>query len=87
MYVIVVYDINVERVNEVKKFLRRYLTWIQNSVFEGELTPADLKEVKMGLKDIINKEEDMIVIYRAPSEKALNREVIGKDKSSTGEII
>lgn len=87
MYVIVVYDINVERVNEVKKFLRRYLTWIQNSVFEGELTPADLKEVKMGLKDIINKEEDMIVIYRVPSEKALNREVLGKDKSSTGEIL
>lgn len=87
MYVIVVYDVNVDRVNDVKKFLRRYLTWIQNSVFEGELTPADLKEVKMGLKDIINKEEDMIVIYRVPSEKALNREVMGTDKSSAGEII
>ena len=37
MYVIIVYDINVDRVNKVKSFLRQYLFWIQNSVFEGEL--------------------------------------------------
>jgi CRISPR-associated protein Cas2 len=87
MYVIIVYDVNVDRVNNVKKFLRRYLTWIQNSVFEGELSPSDLEEVKIGLKDIINKDEDMIVIYRLPTNKNLKKEVIGTDKSSTGEII
>ena len=87
MYVIIVYDVNVERVYRVKKFLRKYLTWIQNSVFEGELTPADLEEVKMGLKDIINEDEDMVVIYRLPSSKNLSREVMGTDKSRSGEII
>ncbi len=87
MYVIIAYDVNVDRVNKVKKFLRRYLSWIQNSLFEGELTDADLEEVKMGLKDLIDEQEDMIVIYRFRSKNAMKREVMGTDKSSAGEIL
>ncbi len=87
MYVIVAYDVNVERVNRVKKFLRRYLNWVQNSLFEGELSEADLEEVKMGLKGIINEEEDMIVIYRLRNERAMKREIIGHDKSGIDEIL
>ena len=34
MYVVIAYDVNVERVNKVKKFLRKYLNWVQNSLFE-----------------------------------------------------
>ncbi|RLI78282.1 CRISPR-associated endonuclease Cas2 [Archaeoglobales archaeon] len=87
MYVIIAYDVNVDRVNRVKKFLRKYLHWIQNSLFEGELTESDLEEVRIGLNEIINKEEDMIVIYRLPSERSMKREVIGTEKSRMGEII
>jgi CRISPR-associated protein Cas2 len=87
MYVIIAYDVNVDRVNRVKKFLRKYLHWIQNSLFEGELTEADLEEVRIGLNEIIHKEEDMIVIYRLPSERSMKREVIGTEKSKMGEII
>ncbi len=87
MYVIVVYDVNVNRVNRIKKFLRRYLYWVQNSVFEGEISDADLEEVKMGLKEIIDKDEDMVVIYRFRSEKAVKKEVMGFDKSKADEII
>ena len=35
MYIILVYDIQVERVAKVCKYLRQHLNWIQNSVFEG----------------------------------------------------
>jgi len=87
MYVIIVYDVNVERVNRVKKFLRMYLHWVQNSVFEGELTEADLEEVRLGLKEIIDESEDMVVIYRFRSEKVLKKEVMGTDKSRIDEII
>ena len=87
MYVIIAYDVNVERVNNVKKFLRKYLNWVQNSLFEGELSEADLEEVKFGLSRIINDEEDMVVIYKLRSEKAMKREIIGIDKSSIDEII
>ena len=46
MYVIIVYDVNVERVSKVCNFLRQYLNWIQNSVFEGEITKAELLKIK-----------------------------------------
>ena len=87
MYVVIAYDVNVERVNRVKKFLRKYLNWVQNSLFEGELSEADLEEVKMGLRRIIDEETDMIVIYKLRSEKAMKREIIGTDKSGIEEII
>uniref|UniRef100_A0A7C2K5T3 CRISPR-associated endoribonuclease Cas2 n=1 Tax=candidate division WOR-3 bacterium TaxID=2052148 RepID=A0A7C2K5T3_UNCW3 len=87
MYVIIAYDVNVERVNKVKKFLRKYLTWIQNSLFEGEATEATLEEIKMGLKEIINEEEDMIVIYKFRSREAFKKEVIGIEKNPVEEVI
>ena len=48
MYVIIVYDIKVERVNKVKSFLRQYLFWIQNSVFEGESSESEFKIIYDG---------------------------------------
>ncbi len=75
------------RVNRVKKFLRKHLNWVQNSVFEGELTKADFEEVKLGLNEIIDREEDMVVFYILRSEKALKKEVLGFDKSKIDEII
>lgn len=56
-------------------------------MFEGELTQADLEEVKMGLREIINEEEDMVVIYRLRSADAMKREVLGMEKSSMDEVI
>ena len=87
MYVIIAYDVNVARVNRVKKFLRKHLNWVQNSVFEGELTKTDFEEVKLGLNEIIDREEDMVVFYILRSEKALKKEVLGFDKSKIDEII
>ena len=52
MYLIMVYDINEERVNKVLKIGRRYLTWMQNSVLEGEITNAKFMKLKMELKDL-----------------------------------
>lgn len=48
MYIVVVYDVGVERVNKVKKFLRMHLNWVQNSVFEGEVTLAEFERIKEG---------------------------------------
>ncbi len=81
MYVIIVYDIKVERVNKVKGFLRKHLYWIQNSVFEGEVTKSELEEIKTGLLDIINKNEDSVIIYRFRTEDAFHRKVLGIEKS------
>lgn len=87
MYVVIVYDIKVERVNKVKGFLRQHLFWIQNSVFEGDLTNAEFKEVTTGLKDIIDKNEDSIIIYKMMMEESFDREIIGIEKSPIVEIL
>ncbi|NCB07630.1 MAG: CRISPR-associated endonuclease Cas2, partial [Bacteroidia bacterium] len=46
MYIIAMYDVGEKRVGKMLKLFRRYLNWIQNSVFEGEITEAKLMELK-----------------------------------------
>lgn len=86
MYVIIVYDINVDRVNKVKSFLRQHLFWIQNSVFEGEVTESEFEIIYKGLSEIIDKEVDSIIIYKLRMVELLNRDVLGVEKSPIEEI-
>ncbi|NJE42478.1 CRISPR-associated endonuclease Cas2 [Thermococcus sp. GR6] len=85
MYVVIVYDVAVERVNKVKKFLRRHLHWVQNSVFEGEVTLAEFERIKAGLLDLIDEDEDSVVIYKLRSMP--KREVLGMEKNPLDDII
>lgn len=87
MYLIIVYDIKVDRVNKVKSFLRQYLFWIQNSVFEGEVTKSEFKIIKYGLKEIIEEDEDSIILYNFKMEKMMNKEVMGIEKAPIDEIL
>ena len=87
MYVIIVYDVSEKRVNKVCQFLRRYLNWIQNSVFEGELTISEIEKIKLELKKIINFEEDSIIFYMFRSEKAMKKFVMGINKAGIEHII
>jgi CRISPR-associated protein Cas2 len=63
LYVIVVYDVGIERVDSVRHILKRYLTWIQNSVFEGEISMGKLEEMRILISYIINKEKDSVIVY------------------------
>ena len=87
MYVIIVYDINVDRVNKVKSFLRQYLFWIQNSVFEGEVTESEFKIIYNWLMNIIDQDVDSIIIYKLRMSELLDREVLGIEKSPIEEIL
>ncbi|MCQ6254775.1 CRISPR-associated endonuclease Cas2 [Methanocaldococcus sp.] len=85
MYIIIVYDVNVARVNKVKKFLRQHLNWVQNSVFEGEVTDAEFERIKDGLLNIIDEDKDSIIIYKLKSKPS--REIYGVDKNPIDDII
>ena len=87
MYVIIVYDINVDRVNKVKSFLRQHLFWIQNSVFEGDVTESEFEVIYKGLIEIIDEEVDSVIIYKLRMEELLNREVLGIEKAPIEEIL
>ncbi|MCK9628196.1 MAG: CRISPR-associated endonuclease Cas2 [Bacteroidales bacterium] len=82
MYVILVYDVGEKRVTKMLKLCRKYLSWIQNSVFEGEITEAKLKELQIRAEDIIDSNYDSIIIFKNRDEKWLNKQVIGKERSS-----
>ena len=86
MYVIIVYDVSIERVNKIRVFLRQYLTWVQNSVFEGDLTPSELEKIKSQLK-ILLKDGDFVIIYYARDKKLVKRETIGSEKGFTSTLI
>ncbi len=80
MYYIVVYDVDEKRVGKVCKFLRRYLHWVQNSVFEGELSEGKFIEMKLKLMNLIDPEVDSVVIYTLDF-RWRGREIIGVDKN------
>ena len=82
MYVLIVYDIAVERVTKVHKLLKRYLNWRQNSVFEGELTEAQIEAVKKSLSNIMNN-NDSVLFYIARDERWLRREELGNQRGTT----
>lgn len=87
MFVILVYDVEEKRVAKILKKCREYLTWVQNSVFEGEITEANLKKLKMELGRIIKKDADSVIIYQFNSLKYSSREVMGLDKNPQNIII
>lgn len=82
MYVIIVYDVEEKRVANVCKFLRQYLHWVQNSVFEGELTEGKFKEVQIGLKKRIKADKDSILFYKLRTGNEFDKEILGVEKSA-----
>jgi len=83
MYIILVYDMGQERVGKMLKLCRQYLHWIQNSVFEGQITPTKLQELKDKARKIMDEQYDSLIIFSNPNEKWLTKEVIGVQRQST----
>lgn len=82
MYVIAVYDIGEKRVGKMLKLFRQYLNWIQNSVFEGEISEVKLKQLKSRAKAIMENDSDSLIFFKSRQEKWLEKEVVGKEKNT-----
>lgn len=82
MYVILVYDVGEKRVGKMLRLVRKYLSWIQNSVFEGEITDVKLKELKFQAKEIMDLDTDSFIIFASRNEKWLEKEIVGNERSS-----
>jgi CRISPR-associated protein Cas2 len=80
MYVILVYDFGEKRVGKMLKLCRKYLNWIQNSVFEGEISEVKLKELTIKAKTIMNEDEDSIIIFSNHTGYYMNKQVVGKER-------
>ena len=80
MYVILVYDMGEKRVGKMLKHCRKYLNWIQNSVFEGEITDVKFKEMILGAKQIMDEETDSLIMFKSRNQKWLDKQVVGKER-------
>ena len=81
MFVILVYDVTERKVAKALKVCRKYLTWIQNSVFEGDIGEANLKKLKKELLGVIDPKTDSVIVYRFNSLNYSKREVLGIEKN------
>lgn len=82
MYIILMYDISVDekgtkRWKKVFGVCKRYLTHIQKSVFEGELTEVQLKQLENELKHNLNLKLDSVIIFKSRSERWLEKKMLG----------
>lgn len=83
MYILVTYDVDTtdktgqKRLRQVAKACLDYGQRVQNSVFECELTEAQLCVLKGRIKEIIDNSLDSIRIYHLNRNEKRRVEVIG----------
>lgn len=89
MYIILVYDILADREGakvsrNVFKICKRYLTHIQKSVFEGNLTQLQYFKLKSELNNYIRQDKDSLIVFKSRSERWLEKQFLGlkDDKTS-----
>jgi len=82
MYVILIYDIakdeNGAKVSRnIFKISKKYLSHVQKSVFEGELSPSLLQKLKFELNGYIRGDMDSVIIFKGRDQKWLQKEFWG----------
>lgn len=83
MYVVLVYDINLENkegqkvLRNVFKICKKYLVHIQNSVFEGELLESQIIKLKSEIGRYIREDKDSIILFKSRSSRWLEKEFLG----------
>ncbi|MGC8773528.1 MAG: CRISPR-associated endonuclease Cas2 [Conexivisphaera sp.] len=84
---IVVYDVSDQtRMNRLRRFLRARMSWIQNSVFEGDMSEGQLRYLMAGIEDVIG-EEDSVIVYALPTDRYLERRTLGRTKGDMGFVV
>lgn len=86
MFVIIVYDTEKRNCAHLHKYLKKYLYWNQNSVFEGTVTKAQFMEIKRVLEKRRAKESH-IIVYSMENDKLLTKEELGDPKGGTDNVL
>lgn len=92
MYVILVYDIKTDEggqrvLNRTFKTCKKYLSHIQNSVFEGELSQSQIIKLQYELNGIIREDRDSIILFKSRNERWLAKEMWGVKEDKTSNFI
>ena len=86
MYIILVYDIEQSRVGKANRLLKAYIMWIQNSVFEGEISDSTFERMMKKLEKLI-KDRDSVTVYKFRAKSYFEKQTVGVEKGSTDNVI
>ena len=64
------------------KLCRRYLHWIQNSVFEGQISELKFRELIFEARQIMDEDQDSLIIFSSRNERWLDKQAIGLERNS-----
>ena len=92
MYVILVYDILFDDkgkkiLPKVFKVCKKYLTHIQNSVFEGNLSKANSIAMKKELAQCVRKDKDSVIMFHTREERWLSKDFLGIEEDKTSNFL
>lgn len=93
MYIVLVYDISLEKKSGQKvlrkcfKICKKYLHHIQNSVFEGELTKVQLERLRSELNEYIRKDSDSVIVFKTRVDRWLEKDFWGKEDDKTSNFL
>jgi CRISPR-associated protein Cas2 len=87
VFVILVYDTLAERNPGVLHTCRRYLHWVQRSVFQGELSRAQYHLLAAELRQQIDPGYDSIRVYTVRSRQDIQTHNIGAELGSDETVI
>ncbi|MDR3129850.1 MAG: CRISPR-associated endonuclease Cas2, partial [Tannerellaceae bacterium] len=80
------YDVGEKRVGKMLRLCRRYLHWIQNSVFEGEISEVKKKELILRAEEIMEN-EDSLIIFSGRQTNWMEKQVIGKERNNLTQFL
>jgi CRISPR-associated protein Cas2 len=87
VFVILVYDTLAERNPQALKTCRKYLHWVQRSVFEGELSAAQYRSLTRELAALLDTGYDSVRIYTARATEFVDKHTIGASLAETGPVL
>lgn len=92
MYCILVYDVEMDEggakaLRNIFKICKKYLTHIQKSVFEGEVTELQYIKLRAELSKHIRKDRDSIIIFKSRNENWLEKEFWGLKDEKTSNFL
>ena len=77
MFVVMTYDVDTKRTAKAMKTAKRYMRWVQRSVFEGDMTEGGLASLKTDLARILDPEHDKVLFYVWPHRQFVSCKGMG----------
>nr|WP_055506812.1 CRISPR-associated endonuclease Cas2 [Nonomuraea pusilla] len=87
MYVVVVYDTLAARNPAILRLCRQYLHHVQRSVFEGELSSAQMRRFRHQVEGVIDAGYDSVLVFSFPPGTSPERQEWGIAQPAPSDIL